>query len=78
MDNKPWLKNYDKGVPATLQPYLQQTIVDVMRETVSQRPDHMMLYFKGTKLSYGQNGAGHPEQEQDVFDNPGAHPLKNG
>ncbi len=54
MDNKPWLKNYDKGVPATLQPYLQQTIVDVMRETVSQRPDHMMLYFKGTKLSYGQ------------------------
>jgi long-chain acyl-CoA synthetase len=54
MDNKPWLKNYDKGVPATLQPYLQQTIVDLMRETVSQRPDHMALYFKGTKMSYGQ------------------------
>jgi long-chain acyl-CoA synthetase len=54
MDNKPWIKNYDKGVPATLQPYLQQTIVDLMRETVSQRPDHMALYFKGTKLSYGQ------------------------
>lgn len=54
MDNKPWLKNYDKGVPATLQPYVQQTIVDLMRETVSQRPDHMALYFKGTKMSYGQ------------------------
>ncbi len=54
MDNKPWLNNYDKGVPTTLQPYLQQTMIDVVRETVSLRPDHMALYFKGTKISYGQ------------------------
>lgn len=54
MDNKPWLNNYDKGVPATLQPYLQQTMIDVVRETVSLRPDHMALYFKGTKISYSQ------------------------
>jgi long-chain acyl-CoA synthetase len=54
MDNKPWLKNYDKGVPATLQPYVQQTIVDVMRETVAARPNHTALYFKGSKMSYAQ------------------------
>ena len=54
MDNKPWLNNYDSGVPATLQPYLQQTMIDVVRETVSLRPDHMALYFKGTKISYSQ------------------------
>ncbi len=54
MDNKPWLKNYEKGVPATLQPYVQQTLIDVMRETVSQKPDHTALYFKGSKMSYSQ------------------------
>lgn len=54
MDNKPWLKNYEKGVPATLQPYVQQTLIDVMRETVSQRPNHTALYFKGSKMSYSQ------------------------
>ncbi len=48
------MNNYDKGVPTTLQPYLQQTMIDVVRETVSLRPDHMALYFKGTKISYGQ------------------------
>lgn len=54
MDNKPWLKNYEKGVPATLQPYLQQTIIDVMRETVAARPNQTALYFKGSKISYAQ------------------------
>jgi long-chain acyl-CoA synthetase len=54
MDNKPWLNNYDKGVPATLQPYPQQTMIDVMRDTAKQRPDHMALYFKGTKISYSK------------------------
>ena len=41
MDNKPWLNNYDKGVPVTLQPYLQQTMIDIIRDTAKQRPDHM-------------------------------------
>lgn len=54
MDNKPWLKNYDKGVPATLQPYLEQTMIDIMRDTAKQRPDHMALYFKGTTISYSK------------------------
>ncbi len=33
---------------------MQQTLIDVMRETVSQRPNHTALYFKGSKMSYAQ------------------------
>ncbi len=54
MDNKPWLKNYDKGVPATLQPYLNRTLIDVMRETAGLRPNHPALLFKGAKMSYSE------------------------
>lgn len=54
MDSQPWLKNYEKGVPATLQPYLQQTLIDVIRDTAKQRPDHTALFFKGTEISYGK------------------------
>ncbi|MDW8317129.1 MAG: long-chain fatty acid--CoA ligase [Anaerolineae bacterium] len=54
MDTKPWLKNYDKGVPATLQPYPRKTLIDVMRETASQRPQHPALLFKGASISYGE------------------------
>lgn len=54
MDNKPWLRNYDKGVPPTLQPYLSQTLIDVMRDTVAQRPNHIALYFKGATISYSK------------------------
>jgi long-chain acyl-CoA synthetase len=54
MDNKPWLKNYDKGVPATLQPYLNRTLIDVVRETAGLRPNHPALLFKGAKMSYSE------------------------
>ena len=53
-NNKPWLQNYDKGVPATLQPYLNRTLIDVMRETAGLRPNHPALLFKGTKISYSE------------------------
>ena len=52
MENKPWLKSYDEGVPATLQPYKQQTMIDVVRETVGLRPNQPALYFKNTTISY--------------------------
>lgn len=54
MDNKPWLKNYDKGVPATLQPYPKKTLIDVVRETASQRPKQPALLFKGATISYSK------------------------
>lgn len=54
MDAKPWLKHYDQGVPHSLQPYPQQTLLDVVDDTVRQRPDHPALIFKGARLSYRQ------------------------
>jgi long-chain acyl-CoA synthetase len=50
---KPWLENYDRGVPHTLEPYPQKTIMDFVKETASQRPFHTFLYFKGNKIPYG-------------------------
>ena len=52
--SKPWLQNYDKGVPATLQPYLNRTLIDVIRETAGLRPNHPALLFKGAKISYSE------------------------
>ncbi len=48
----PWLKNYDKGVPYSLAPYPEQTLLDVVSDTVRQRPDHTAIIFKGKRLSY--------------------------
>ncbi len=48
----PWLKNYDKGVPHTLEPYPERTLLDILNDTVRQRPDHTALIFKGRRLSY--------------------------
>ncbi|MBN1278522.1 MAG: long-chain fatty acid--CoA ligase [Chlorobium sp.] len=50
---KPWLRHYDKGVPHSLEPYPEHTLVDIVRRTASEQPDHPVLYFKGRVLSYG-------------------------
>jgi len=48
----PWHKNYDEGVPASLQPYPEITLLEVIKENAAQRPDHMMIWFKGNTISY--------------------------
>jgi len=50
---RPWLRHYDDGVPATLAPYPQKTLVDVVRETAAERPHHTATIFKRARLSYG-------------------------
>jgi long-chain acyl-CoA synthetase len=54
MQEYPWLKCYDEGVPHSLQPYPEQTLLDVVSDTVRQRPRHPALIFKGKRLSYGE------------------------
>ena len=54
MDERPWLKHYEPGLPHTLRPYPECTLLDVMSDTVRQRPDHTALIFKGTRMSYAQ------------------------
>ncbi len=52
--DRPWLAHYDDGVPATLAPYPEQTLVDVVRETAAERPRHTAAIFKGARLPYGE------------------------
>ncbi|MFN8482613.1 MAG: long-chain fatty acid--CoA ligase [Anaerolineae bacterium] len=52
MDQKPWLIHYQDGVPPTLRPYPQRTLLDVVADTAKQRPDHTAVIFKGARLSY--------------------------
>src|SRR5512135_678042 len=54
MDERPWLKHYEPGLPQTLRPYPQSTLLDVMSDTVRQRPGHTALIFKGTRVSYAR------------------------
>jgi long-chain acyl-CoA synthetase len=52
MDQYSWFKSYDKGVPHTLQPYAEKTLLDSFNEAAGERPYHPMLLFKGKKVSY--------------------------
>ena len=54
MAAKPWLQHYEPGLPHTLEPYPQCTLLDVMSDTVRQRPQHIALIFKGARIDYAQ------------------------
>lgn len=49
-----WLKNYDPGVPHSLEPYPQKTLLDYVDESTKEHPDYPMLLFKGRKISYAE------------------------
>lgn len=51
MEQKPWVRHYDPGVPATLLPYPETTLLDIIADTAKQRPRHPVLLFKGARLS---------------------------
>jgi len=52
MDKYPWLKNYDEGVPRTLEPYPETTMIAVVDESAKAKPYRAMFYFKGSRLLY--------------------------
>ena len=49
-----WQSHYDKGIPATLEPYPQRTLLDYISESSTKWPDRPALKFKGAELSYRQ------------------------
>jgi len=51
MQDYPWFKNYDPGVPHTLQPYPVITVLDVLADSVKQRPEHPLAIFQGREVS---------------------------
>ena len=57
-----WVSNYDEGVPATLEPYPDRTLVDYLRESASRWPDRPALLFKGSTISYRRL-----ERDSDAF-----------
>src|SRR5262245_26805871 len=50
----PWIPHYDAGVPATLEPYPQQTLLDALAEFARTQPDRPAILFKGARLTYGE------------------------
>ena len=54
MNGRPWLKHYDAGVPHTLMPYPQRTLLEVMDETTRLKPEHTSFIFKGARISHRQ------------------------
>ena len=49
-----WLRHYDQGVPETLAPYPERTLLDDVAEAVAERPGAPALLFKGRTVTYGQ------------------------
>ena len=54
MEDRPWFKSYDPLLPHTLEPYPNRTLLDILADTLQQKPDHLMLIFKGLHLSVAQ------------------------
>src|SRR4051812_41366530 len=48
----PWLAHYDPGVPATLEPYPNRTLVDYVADAARTAPDSPALLFKGATVTY--------------------------
>ena len=52
MDQLPWLRHYDPGVPATLGTYPQRTLLDYIDDTLRERPEAPAVLFKGRRISW--------------------------
>jgi long-chain acyl-CoA synthetase len=52
MSDRPWFKSYDPGMPHTLHPYPECTLLDFVSQAAALRPAHPALIFKGRKIDY--------------------------
>ncbi|MBI5932180.1 MAG: long-chain fatty acid--CoA ligase [Chloroflexi bacterium] len=51
MNEKPWIKNYDKGVPATIE-YPAGPVFQFLDNAAQKYPDRACTIFKGAAISY--------------------------
>ena len=58
----PWLAHYDRGVPRTLAPYPDRTLLDYLADLARERPNGRALLFKGATMTFGAL-----ERESDAF-----------
>jgi long-chain acyl-CoA synthetase len=54
MEQAPWFKHYDEGVPKTLRPYPERTLLDYVADSARERPDLPAILFKGLRVTYGE------------------------
>ncbi len=54
MEQTPWFRHYDEGVPKTLHPYPERTLLDYLADTARESPDHPALLFKGLRITYSE------------------------
>ncbi len=52
MKNYPWFKSYDPGVPHSLKPYPNISVLDVLADTLKKNPRHPICIFQGRELSF--------------------------
>lgn len=52
MTNRPWLNHYDAGVPATLEPYPDRTLLDYLAESAREHPERPITLMRGAALGY--------------------------
>ena len=57
MTERRWLANYDEGVPPSLEPYPDKSLLDYLHEAASKWPDRPALLFKGATITYGELNA---------------------
>jgi long-chain acyl-CoA synthetase len=62
MSSRPWLSHYDPGVPHSVAPYPERTLVDYLADTARTDAGKPAILFKGRTLSYGELA-----QESDRF-----------
>ena len=51
-DEPAWFRNYDDGVPRSLEPYPDLTLLDYLRQNAASWPERPALFFKGATISY--------------------------
>jgi len=51
IDERPWLRNYDKGVPATID-YPKVPLHHFLEESARKYPEHACTIFKGAVITY--------------------------
>jgi len=56
MNNRPWLANYDKGVPQTID-YPKKPLFHFLEEAARKYPDRACTIFKGAVISYQEMNA---------------------
>ncbi len=52
MSSAPWIQHYDKGVPSSLHPYPDYTLIDIISRRAVESPDGKVMHFKGASMTW--------------------------